>query len=330
VTAPHSFDVVGIGNALVDVLAHHDDAFLTEHGMDKGRMELIDTETAERLYEAIGSGLEMSGGSAANTIAGVASFGGRAAYLGRVHDDELGAVFAHDLQSTGVHFRNKPSSDGPPTGRCLIVVTPDAERTLNTYLGASELFCPEDVDAELIRSAKVTYLEGYLFDRPESKDAYWAATEIARDAGREVALTLSDLFCVDRHRDDWLALIHDRVDIIFANEAEAFALWACDDIDTAVARARADVSIACITRSEKGSIVVSGDEVHEVAAHPVEHLVDTTGAGDLYAAGFLYGYTQERSLPDCGRLGSVAAAAVLGHTGARPGLSLAQFVELLD
>jgi sugar/nucleoside kinase (ribokinase family) len=330
VTEPLSFDVVGIGNALVDVLAHHDDAFLAEHGMDKGRMDLIDTETAERLYDAIGPGLEMSGGSAANTIAGVASFGGRAAYLGRVHDDDLGAVFAHDLQSTGVHFRTKPSSDGPPTGRCMIVVTPDAERTLNTYLGASELFCPEDVDAELIRSSKVTYLEGYLFDRPESKDAYWAATEIARDAGREVALTLSDLFCVDRHRDDWLALIHDRVDIIFANESEAFALWACDDIDTAVARARADVSIACITRSEKGSIVVSGDAVHEVAAHPVEHLVDTTGAGDLYAAGFLFGYTQGRSLPDAGRLGSVAAAAVLGHTGARPGLSLAQFVDLLD
>jgi sugar/nucleoside kinase (ribokinase family) len=330
VTAPLSFDVVGIGNALVDVLAHHDDAFLAQHGMAKGRMELIDTETAERLYGAVGPGLEMSGGSAANTIAGVASFGGRAAYLGRVHDDELGAAFAHDLRSIGVHFRNKPAVDGPPTGRCLIVVTPDAERTLNTYLGASELFCPEDVDVELIRSSKVTYLEGYLFDRPESKDAYWRATQIARDAGREVALTLSDLFCVERHRDDWLSLIHDRVDIIFANEAEAFALWDCDDIDTAVARARADVSIACITRSEKGSIVVRGDEVHPVAAHPVEHLVDTTGAGDLYAAGFLYGYTQGRLLPDCGRLGSVAAAAVLGHTGARPGLSLAQFVELLD
>jgi sugar/nucleoside kinase (ribokinase family) len=330
VTAPLTFDVVGIGNALVDVLAHHDDAFLAAHGMDKGRMELIDTETAERLYGAIGEGLEMSGGSAANTIAGVASFGGRAAYLGRVYDDDLGAVFAHDLQSTGVHFRNKPAADGPPTGRCLIVVTPDAERTLNTYLGASELFCPDDVDAELIRSSKVTYLEGYLFDRPESKDAYWAATEIAHAAGRQVALTLSDLFCVERHRADWLTLIKDRVDIIFANESEAFALWDCDDIDTAVTRARADVDIACITRSEKGSIVITGDEVHEVAAHPVDHLVDTTGAGDLYAAGFLYGYTQDRSLPDCGRLGSLAAAAVLGHTGARPGLSLAQFVELLD
>jgi sugar/nucleoside kinase (ribokinase family) len=298
--------------------------------MAKGRMELIDTETAERLYDAIGSGLEMSGGSAANTIAGIASFGGKAAYLGRVHDDELGAVFAHDMRSTGVHFSNKPSVDGPPTGRCMIVVTPDAERTLNTYLGASEFFCADDVDAELIRSAKVTYLEGYLFDRPESKDAYWTASEIAHDAGREVALTLSDLFCVERHRDDWLSLIKDRVDIIFANESEAFALWDCEDIDTAVQRARQDVTIACITRSEKGSIVVRGDDVHEVPAHPVEHLVDTTGAGDLYAAGFLYGYTHDHSLPDCGRLGSLAAAAVLGHTGARPGLSLAQFVELLD
>jgi sugar/nucleoside kinase (ribokinase family) len=324
------FDVAGIGNALVDVLAHHDDAFLADHGMAKGRMDLIDTETAERIYDAIGSGLEMSGGSAANTIAGVASFGGRAAYLGRVHDDELGAVFAHDMRSTGVHFSTKPSVDGPPTGRCLIVVTPDAERTLNTYLGASEFFCPDDVDAGVIRSSKVTYLEGYLFDRPESKDAYWTASEIAHGAGRQVALTLSDLFCVERHRDDWLTLIKDRVDIIFANESEAFALWDCDDIDTAVQRARADVAVACITRSEKGSIVVRGDDVHEVAAHPVEHLVDTTGAGDLYAAGFLYGYTQDRSLPDCGRLGSIAAAAVLGHTGARPGLSLAQFVDLLD
>ena len=330
VTAPHSFDVAGIGNALVDVLAHHDDGFLAEHGMAKGRMELIDTETAERLYAAIGTGLEMSGGSAANTIAGVASFGGRAAYLGRVHDDELGAVFAHDMRSTGVHFSTKPSVDGPPTGRCLIVVTPDAERTLNTYLGASEFFCPDDVDAEVIRTSKVTYLEGYLFDRPESKDAYWAATEIAHSADREVALTLSDLFCVERHRDDLLELIKDRVDIIFANESEAFALWDCDDIDTAARRAKDDVAIACITRSEKGSIVVRGDDVHEVPAHPVEHLVDTTGAGDLYAAGFLYGYTHDHSLPDCGRLGSLAAAAVLGHTGARPGLSLAQFVELLD
>ncbi len=330
VTEQNSFDVVGIGNALVDVLAHHDDAFLAEHAMTKGSMALIDTETAERIYQALGQSLEMSGGSAANTIAGIASFGGAAAYMGRVHEDELGAVFAHDLRSTGVEFRNKPASDGPPTGRCMIVVTPDAERTLNTYLGASERFCPEDVDAELVRSSKVTYLEGYLFDRPESKDAYWHASEIAHAAGKEVALTLSDLFCVERHRDDWLNLVHDRVDVIFANESEAFGLWGVDNIDDAVTKARADVAIACITRSEKGSIVVAGDAVHEVPARPVEKLVDTTGAGDLYAAGFLYGYTQGKDLPECGRLGSLAAAAVLGHTGARPGLSLAQLAALAD
>ena len=329
-TEPLSFDVVGIGNALVDVLTHQEEAFLVEHGMTKGSMTLIEPELAEQIYSAMGAGLEMSGGSAANTIAGVASFGGRAAYMGRVHDDTLGAVFAHDLQSIGVHFGSKARPDGPPTGRCMIVVTPDAERTMNTCLGSSAMFCPEDVDAALIRSAKVTYLEGYLFDRPESKDAYWTASEFASAAGNKVALTLSDLFCVERHRADWLELIHDRVDIIFANESEALALWGCDDIETAVERARSDVAIACITRGEKGSLVVNGDEVHEVPAHPVEHLVDTTGAGDLYAAGFLYGYTQDRSLPDCGRLGSVAAAAVLGHYGARPGLSLAQFVDLLD
>ncbi len=328
--APLSFDVVGIGNALVDVLTHQEEDFVVEHGMTKGAMTLIEPELAEEIYSAMGPGLEMSGGSAANTIAGVASFGGQAAYMGRVHDDTLGSVFAHDLQSIGVHFGSKPQADGPPTGRCMIVVTPDAERTMNTCLGASSLFCPEDVDADLIRSAKVTYLEGYLFDRPESKDAYWTASEYASAAGNSVALTLSDLFCVERHRDDWLTLVHDRVDIIFANESEALALWGCDDVATAVERARSDVAIACITLGEKGSLVVNGDDVHEVPAHPVEHLVDTTGAGDLYAAGFLYGYTQDRSLPDCGRLGSVAAAAVLGHYGARPGLSLAQFVELLD
>lgn len=328
-TEQHAFDVVGIGNALVDVLAHHDDSFVERHGMTKGSMALIDTARAEELYAAFGPSTEVSGGSCANTIAGVASFGGRAAFLGRVHDDALGTVFAHDIRASGVHFDTKPAVDGPPTGRCLIVVTPDAQRTMNTYLGASAGFEPGDIDPGLISSAKVTYLEGYLFDRPESKDAYWRATEIASGAGREVALTLSDTFCVERHRDDWLPLVRDRVDILFANEAEALALWQCDDIAEAVERTRDQVAIGCITRSEKGSIVVHGDETHEVPAQPVEHLVDTTGAGDLYAAGFLYGYTQGRPLPECGRLGSIAAAAVLGHVGARPELSLSQLVDLL-
>lgn len=330
VTAELSFDVVGIGNALVDVLAHHDDEFLARYGMTKSKMELIEAERADELYSALGQSLEMSGGSAANTIAGVASFGGKAAFLGRVHDDSLGEVFAHDLQASGVFFRSKPAVDGPGTGRCMIIVTPDAHRTMNTYLGASSFFCPSDVDEEMVRGAKVTFLEGYLFDRPESKDAYWTATDVAHKAGRQVALTLSDLFCVERHRDDWSPLVRERVDILFANEHEAMALWKCDDVATAVERARADVGVACITCGPEGSIVVAGDETHEIAAEPVAHLVDTTGAGDLYAAGFLYGFTQGRPLPECGRLGSIAASAVLGHMGARPGLSLAQLVDVLD
>jgi sugar/nucleoside kinase (ribokinase family) len=331
VTADLSFDVVGIGNALVDVLAHHDDAFVAGHGMTKGAMELIDEERAEHLYAALGTDtLEMSGGSVANTIAGVASFGGRAAFLGRVHDDDLGEVFAHDLRASGVSFQAKPAATGPSTGRSFIIVHPDAQRTMNTYLGAASYFCTENVDADLVRSAQVTLLEGYLFDRPESKEAYWAAGEIAASAGRKVALTLSDLFCVERHKSDWVPLVRERVDILFANEAEAMALWDVTDVGAAVERARQDVAIGCITMGPAGSIVVAGDETYEIAAEPVEHLVDTTGAGDLYAAGFLHGYTSGRTLPESGRLGSIAAAAVLGHMGARPGLSLAQLVDLLD
>jgi sugar/nucleoside kinase (ribokinase family) len=330
VTAELSFDVVGIGNALVDVLAHHDDDFVARHGMTKGTMDLIDTERAEELYASLGNSLEMSGGSVANTIAGVASFGGKAAFLGRVYDDSLGEVFAHDLRSSGVFYRAKPAADGPSTGRCMIIVHPDAQRTMNTYLGASSFFCPTDVDEEIVTNAQVTLLEGYLFDRPESKDAYWAASDIAAKAGRKVALTLSDLFCVERHRSDWVTLVRDRVNILFANEDEAMNLWQVDDVAAAVEKARSDVEIACITLGSEGSIVVSGDETHRIPAEPVEHLVDTTGAGDLYAAGFLFGYTQGRPLPECGRLGSIAASAVLGHMGARPGLSLAQLVDVLD
>lgn len=328
-TSQTSYDVVGIGNALVDVLVTRDTSFLDDHGMAKGVMTLIDVERAEELYDVMGDGLEVSGGSLANSIAGVASFGGRAAYLGRVRDDGLGAVFAHDIRAHGVHFTAKPAVDGPPTGRCLIVVTDGGDRTMNTYLGASELFGPDQVDRELIAGAKVTFLEGYLFDRPESKEAYWAASEIARGAGREVALTLSDLFCVERHRADWLELVRDRVDILFANEAEVHALWQVDDLDTAIERTREHVKVGCITLGAKGSIVVAGDETYDVAAEPA-HVVDTTGAGDLYAAGFLYGYTQGRGLPEAGRLGSIAASAVLGHMGARPELSLHQLLEVID
>jgi sugar/nucleoside kinase (ribokinase family) len=325
-TTDASLDVVGIGNALVDVISHETDEFIAAHGLVKSAMTLIETDRAEELYAAMGVAIETSGGSVANTAAGVASFGGRTAYLGRVYDDQLGAVFAHDMKAQGVHFANPPVHDGPPTGRSLIVVTPDAHRTMNTYLGASAFFGPDDVDAEIIRSAQVTILEGYLFDRPESQDAYWTASKYARDAGRKVALTLSDLFCVERHRDGFLPLVRERVDILFANETEACALWGCDGVGAAVERARAEVAVACITLSEKGSVVVSGAETHEVPAHPVD-VVDTTGAGDLYAAGFLYGYTAGLPLPRCGELGSLAAAEVISHIGARPEISLASLLD---
>jgi len=321
------FDVVGIGNALVDVLTHEDDAFIDANGLVKGAMTLIDARRAEALYSAMGRGIEVSGGSAANTIAGIASFGGKAAYIGRVFDDQMGAVFAHDLRSTGAAFRCPPATEGPPTGRCLIVVTSDAERTMNTYLGSSEYFGPEDVDGDLIASAQVTYLEGYLFDRPEAQEAYWKASRIAHDAGRRVSLTLSDTFCVERHKEAWRSLVDDQVDILFANEGEAMALYDVDSVEAVLEHVKADVEIAAVTCGPKGSLVVYEGEVIEVAAHPVDKVVDTTAAGDLYAAGFLYGFTNGRSLESCGRLGSVAASAVLGHTGARPGLSLAQLAD---
>ena len=235
--------------------------------------------------------------------------------MGRVFDDQLGAIYAHDMKAQGV-LANPPATEGPPTGRSLIVVTPDAHRTMNTYLGASAFFCLSDVDRDLVASAQVTFLEGYLFDRPESQEAYWTASGHATDAGRKVALTLSDLFCGSGTRDGFPPLVRQRVDILFANEAEACALWGCTMASRGRA-ARAEVSVACITPSEKGSVVAAGPETYEVPAHPVE-VVDTTGAGDLYAAGSSFGYTSGRPLPECGELGSLAAAEVISHIGARP------------
>jgi len=322
-------DVVGIGNALVDVLTHEADAFVEANDLERGAMTLIDMDRAESLYAAMGQGIEASGGSAANTIAGIAGFGGRAAYIGRVRDDQLGTVFAHDLRSIGVTFRCAPATDGPPTGRCLIVVTPDAQRTMSTYLGASELLGADDVDGDLIAAAQVTYLEGYLFDRPEAQEAYWKASRMAHEAGRRVGLTLSDTFCVERHKQAWRLLVTDQVDVLFANESEALALYDVSTLDDVVAHVRADVEIAAITRGARGSLVVHGDELIEIAARPVPSVVDTTGAGDLYAAGFLFGLTNGRALDACGRLGSMAASAVLGHTGARPSTSLAQAARAL-
>jgi sugar/nucleoside kinase (ribokinase family) len=321
------FDVLGIGNALVDILSREPEDFVERMGLVKGSMTLIDTERAEELYAALSDKTEMSGGSAANTLSGVASFGGRAAYIGRIRDDGLGKAFTHDLNSLGVHFSSRPATEGDPTGRCMIVVTPDAQRTMSTYLGASSTLCPEDLDLALIRQAKVTFLEGYLFDRPDAKDAFRLAAATAHEAGRKVALSLSDSFCVERHRDDFVALVAEGVDILFANEDEITGLYGVDTFEEGIETVRGVCEIAALTKGKQGSVVVTADEIVAVEAHQVPKRVDTTGAGDLYAAGFLYGWSQERTLHECGRLGSIAAAAVIGHIGPRPGLSLAQTLE---
>lgn len=325
-----SFDVVGIGNALVDVLTHDDDAFLTAHGMVKGTMALVDAATAERIYDAMGPGVEVSGGSAANTMAGVASLGGRAAFIGRVRDDQLGAVYAHDLRAAGVWYGTPPARDGAPTGRCLIVVTPDAQRTMNTYLGASVELGPGDVAEETIASASVTYLEGYLWDAPGAREAFRRAASIAHNHGRRVALTLSDTFVVERHRETFLDLIDGEIDLLFANEREICALYEVDDFDAALQRVNHHCEIAALTRSEKGSVIVAADEVHVIDAAPVPsgRVVDTTGAGDLYAAGFLYGLSRGFDLGRCGRIGALAAAEVIGHLGARPEQPLARLLDV--
>lgn len=320
------FDVVGIGNALVDVLSQEDDGFIERLDMVKGSMTLIDTDRAEDIYAAMTATTEASGGSAANTLSGVASFGGRAAYIGRVRDDGLGKAFSHDLNSLGVHFSAARADSGDPTGRCMIIVTPDGERTLNTYLGASASLCPEHLDLDLIARSRITFLEGYLFDRDEAKDAFRVAAATAHDAGRKVSLTLSDSFCVERHRSDFLDLVQGGVDILFANEEEITKLYGVDTFDEGVEAVRGHCEIAAVTRGKQGSVIVTADEIVPVEAHQVPKRIDTTGAGDLYAAGFLFGLTQGRSLHDSGRLGSIAAAAVIGHIGPRPGLSLAQMI----
>jgi len=311
-------DVLGVGNAIVDIIAQADEAFLEAHGMAKGGMALIDEARAHTLYAAMGSAIEASGGSAANTIAGVASFGGRAAFIGKVRDDEFGQIFGHDLTSLGVRFNTPPATDGAATARCLVLVTPDAQRTMNTHLGACVDLTPADIDADLVAASAITYLEGYLFDPPAAKDAFRKAATIAREAGRKVALTLSDSFCVHRYKDEFKQLIAEHIDILFANEAEIEALYGSRDIAAAADDLAGQISIAAITRSEKGSLLVSGSERVAVPAAPIEELVDTTGAGDLYAAGVLYGLSRQLSLAECGRLGSLAAAEVIQHYGARP------------
>lgn len=316
-------DVVGIGNALVDVLTHAEDGFLARQSLIKGTMHLVDEPRAREIYDAMGPGVEISGGSAANTVVGVASFGGRAHYVGKVRDDQLGEVFGHDLRATGVGYDTPRATEGPPTGRCLILVTPDAQRTMSTFLGASVRLGPGDIDRGLITRGRILYLEGYLFDPPEAQEAFRTAAAIAHAAGRKVSLTLSDPFCVGRHRQAFLDLVEHHVDILFANEAEICALYEVD-FDAALARVRGHCEIAALTRSEKGSVILGDGRMHTVAPHPVAEVVDTTGAGDLYAAGVLYGLSQGLDLPTCGRLGSLAAAEVIAHVGARPTVPLAQ------
>lgn len=312
------FDVVGIGNALVDIISHVDDAFIDTHGLVKGSMTLVDTDRALHLHRNLGTSVEMSGGSAANTVCGVASLGGRAAYIGKVSDDDLGGAFGHDLLAVGVRFAPGGPADGVPTGRCIIAVTDDAERTMNTYLGASSLLTPGDIDTEVVAAARVLYMEGYLYDRPEAKEAFRHAARASHEAGRLVSLTLSDSFCVDRHRDDFRALVTDEVDLLFGNSDELVALYETENLDEAVEAVRGDCRLAAITLGARGSIVVTPDDVVEVPAIGVSHVVDTTGAGDLYAAGFLFAHTRGDRLADCARIGAIAAAEVIGHVGPRP------------
>lgn len=321
------FEVVAIGNAIVDVLCHADEAFIQRHKLTKGAMTLIDAAQAEALYADMGRAVEVSGGSAANTIAGLASLGAKCGFIGKVKDDQLGAVYAHDLKSGGVTFTTAMAKSGPGTGRCYILVTPDAQRTMNTYLGASIELGPDDVDAKLLSNTRVLYLEGYLWDRPNAKEALRKASDIARANGAKVAFSLSDSFCVSRWRAEFRELIEQRVDILFANEAEITALYEVKQFEEAVTMVRAHVEVAALTRSENGAVIVRGQEAATVAAERIAQVVDTTGAGDLYAAGFLFGYLRGRSLETAGRMGAIAAAEVISHFGARPERPLPELMQ---
>lgn len=321
------FGVVAVGNALVDVLAQVSEDFIADqkakNGMEKGAMTLVDDARALELYGLMPKGVETSGGSAANTMAGFASFGGKGAFIGKVADDALGKVYQNDIRKLGLEYTTAPLSNGAPTGRCMILVTPDAQRTMNTFLGASVELNPIDIDKELIFNAQITYLEGYLFDREQAKQAFITAAEYAHEAGHRVALTLSDPFCVDRHRSDFLRLVENHVDILFANEEEIKSLFMQDSFDAAASAVSKHVEVAVLTRSEKGAVIIHKGEKIEVSASPVAKVIDTTGAGDQFAAGFLYGFTQGMSMQECGRLGAIAAAEVISHIGPRPLVKLA-------
>ena len=320
------YELCAIGNALVDIFIATDDAFLRQHSITKGAMVLVGHDMASKLYEQAGHAVEMSsGGSAANTLAGFASLGGKGAYLGKVGRDKFGEVFTHDLRAQDLHFATPPSGD-LPSGRCIIFVTPDAQRSMNTYLGAAVEFGPDDVDAEIVQGAQITYLEGYLFDKPQAQKAFRHAAELAHAAQRQLALTLSDVFCVSRHGKAFLDLVAHEVDILFSNEEEIKELYATDDLQKALQGARAHTDIAVVTRGAKGAVIVAKGDTYEIPAQPVASIIDTTGAGDLYAAGFLYGLTQHKPLSECGWIGSVAAAEVISHYGPRPQRKLSELL----
>ena len=321
-----SIDVVGIGNAIVDVIAHAEDAFLAQEALVKGTMTLVDAARAEALYRMMGPAIEASGGSAGNTMAGIASLGGKGAYIGKVRDDFLGQVFRHDITAIGVRFDTQAATSGPGTARCLILVTPDGQRTMNTYLGACVDLGPADIDPDVIAAAQITYLEGYLFDPPKAQEAFRRAAAIAHAAGRKVALSLSDPFCVGRHRADFRDLVDGHIDILFANEAEICSLYETDDFVAAAAAVRGHVAIAALTRSAEGSVILALGAEHRIDPAPVARVVDTTGAGDLYASGFLYGLTRDLPLPTCGEIGSLCAAEIISHFGARPEVKLSELV----
>ena len=322
------YDVLGIGNAIFDVLVQTDEGFLAAHGMTKGGMALIDEARALSIYQDMGPATEMSGGSAANTIVGVANLGARAAYVGKVRDDQIGRLYTHDIRAAGVAFETRPAADGAATGCSYILVTPDGERTMNTYLGAAQDLTPNDIDAAQIAASSIVYLEGYLWDPKNAKEAFVKASTIAHGAGRQVALTLSDSFCVDRYRGEFLELMRDgTVDLIFANEAEMHSLYQTSDFDTALTQLRSDAKLGVVTRSEKGCVVAAKDRVIAVPAFPIEKMVDTTGAGDLFAAGFLFGLVRGAGHENAGRLGALAAAEVIQHIGARPQTSLKELAQ---
>ena len=321
-TAPCTHDVCALGNAIVDVLSPCDDAFLIAQSLTPGSMQLVDEGQSAALYDAMAAGIEASGGSAGNTVAGVGSFGGRAAYIGKVAPDTLGEVFTHDIRAVGVHFDTPVLKDGAGTGRCLINVTPDGQRTMCTFLGAANQLSVADIDTDVIGASAIVYLEGYLFDPAPARAAFEAAAAAAHAAGRKVAITLSDTFVVSRWRAELLAFIEASADIVLANEGELCALFEIEDFDAAAARLASMVEVAAITRGAEGSVVLSGDEQVSVPAYPVDKVIDTTGAGDQYAAGFLLGVARGLTLEQSGKLGSLAASEVIAHWGPRPMVSL--------